>query len=229
MTFSQSLRKEVDSIWEASFNHPFVKKLGEGTLDLASFRYYVLQDSYYLSHFARVQTLGAAKALELETTARMAHHAQNTYEAELSLHENFAKKLGITKEEKDNFIPAPTAYAYTSHMYRAAYEGHLGDTIAAILPCYWLYYEIGERLKECQPEEPIYNEWISAYGSDWFRTQVEEQITRLDTIAEKVTEADRKRMKQHFIISSQYEYSFWEMAYTLEKWPVDTDVKDVIG
>ena len=110
-----------------------------------------------------------------------------------------------------------------------AYEGHLGDIIAAILPCYWLYYEIGERLKECQPEEPIYNEWISAYGSDWFRTLVEEQITRLDTIAEKVTEADRKRMKQHFIISSQYEYSFWEMAYTLEKWPVDTDVKDVIG
>ena len=98
-------------------------------------------------------------------------------------------------------------------MYRAAYEGHLGDIIAAILPCYWLYYEIGERLKECQPEEPIYNEWISAYGSDWFRTLVEEQITRLDTIAEKVTEADRKRMKQHFIISSQYEYSFWEMAY----------------
>lgn len=27
MTFSQSLRKEVDSIWKASFNHPFVKNL----------------------------------------------------------------------------------------------------------------------------------------------------------------------------------------------------------
>ncbi|MEM5687166.1 hypothetical protein AAHB49_14950 [Bacillus cereus] len=90
--FSQSLRKEVDSIWGASFHHPFIKKLGEGTLDLARFRYYVLQDSYYLSHFARVQTLGAAKALELETTARMAHHAQNTYEAELSLHENFGEE-----------------------------------------------------------------------------------------------------------------------------------------
>lgn len=63
MTFSQSLRKEVDSIWEASFHHPFVKKLGEGTLDLANFRYYVLQDSYYLSHFARVQTLELQKRL----------------------------------------------------------------------------------------------------------------------------------------------------------------------
>lgn len=92
-----------------------------------------------------------------------------------------------------------------------------------------MYYEIGERLKECQPEEPIYKEWISAYGSDWFRTLVEEQITRLDAIAEKVTEADRNRMRQHFIISSQYEYSFWEMAYTLEKWPVSTKEKNVIG
>ena len=32
-------------------------------------------------------------------------------------------------------------------------------------------------------------------------------------------------MKQHFIISSQYEYSFWEMAYTLEKWPISTEEK----
>lgn len=220
MSFSQFIRKEADAIWEASFQHPFVTKLGDGSLDIESFRYYVLQDSYYLSHFARVQALGAAKAADLETTARMAHHAQNTYEAELSLHEKFMGNLGITKKEIDTFVPAPTAYAYTSHMYRAAYEGHLGDIIAAILPCYWLYYEIGERLKDCKPEEPIYQEWISAYGSDWFRTLVEEQIARLDEIAETVTEVERKRMKQHFIISSQYEYSFWEMAYTLEKWPV---------
>ncbi|EEL34437.1 Thiaminase [Bacillus cereus Rock3-28] len=44
-----------------------------------------------------------------------------------------------------------------------------------------------------------------------------------------MTEPDRKRMKQHFIISSQYEYSFWEMAYTLEKWPVNIEVTDLIG
>ena len=39
-------------------------------------------------------------------------------------------KARDNKRRKDNFIPAPTAYAYTSHMYRAAYEGHLGDIIA---------------------------------------------------------------------------------------------------
>ncbi|MCM3587415.1 thiaminase II [Mesobacillus maritimus] len=223
MKFSQELRQAANHIWEASFNHPFVKGIGDGTLSLSCFRYYVQQDAYYLSHFARVQALGATKSPDLHTTSRMASHAQGTYEAELQLHEKFSKLLEITEEEKSNFKPAPTAYAYTSHMYRAAYSGHIGDIIAAILPCYWLYYEIGERLKGCTPEEPIYQEWIAAYGGEWFRTLVEEQIARLDKIAENVTETDRERMKEHFIISSQYEYAFWEMAYQLETWPVTNE------
>jgi len=224
MTFSRLLREESEYIWEASFNHPFVTGIGDGTLPLECFRYYVMQDAYYLSHFAKVQALGAARANDFETTSKMAAHAQATYEAELSLHKNFSRRLGITEKEQANFKPSPTAYAYTSHMYRAAYQGHLGDIIAAILPCYWLYYEIGERLQTCTPEEPIYQEWIAAYGGEWFRAKVEEQINRLDSLAEKLTAEDRERMKEHFIISSQYEYSFWEMAHTLEKWSVQKEV-----
>ncbi|MFT4415874.1 thiaminase II [Fredinandcohnia humi] len=229
MKFSQQLRTEVDHIWGASFTHPFVKGIGDGTLSLESFRYYVLQDSYYLSHFARVQSLGAAKAEDLQTTNLFAKHAQGTYEAELSLHESFSTLLHITKEEQANLTPAPTAYAYTSHLYRATYSGHLGDIVAALLPCYWLYYEIGEKLKECKPKEPIYQQWIAAYGGDWFRALVEEQIELIDCIAEKVTEADRKRMKDHFIISSQYEYAFWDMAYKLEEWEVKITVEHDIS
>ncbi|MDC3413496.1 thiaminase II [Aquibacillus sp. 3ASR75-11] len=220
MTFSTYLRKETDPIWQASFDHPFVKGIGDGTLPLECFRYYVQQDAYYLSHFARVQALGAARANDFETTNSMAAHAQGTYEAEMALHQNFFKLLGVTDEERDNFKPSPTAYAYTSHLYRAAYQGHLGDIISAILPCYWLYYEIGERLQNCSPEEKVYQEWIAAYGGEWFRTLVEEQINRLDSIAETVTEMDRDQMKEHFTISCQYEYGFWDMAYRLEEWPV---------
>ncbi|MBY0097837.1 thiaminase II [Mesobacillus maritimus] len=220
MTFSQQLRQEVNTIWEASFQHPFVKGIADGSLSLKSFRYYVLQDSYYLSHFAKVQALGAAKAPDLHTTARMAVHAQGTAEAELKLHANFSKRLGITEAEIAKFKPAPTAYAYTSHLYRAALMGQIGDIIAALLPCYWLYDEIGQRLKGMTPEEPIYQEWIAAYGGEWFHEKVMEQIQRIDEIAEKVTESDRERMSELFMISSQYEYSFWEMAYVQEGWPI---------
>jgi thiaminase/transcriptional activator TenA len=216
--FSERIRRAADESWEASFRHPFVTGVADGSLPVECFKYYVLQDAYYLSQFAKVQALGAAKASDLYTSGRMAGHAQSTYQAELALHEKFSALLGITNEERTRFEPAPTAYAYTSHLLRAAYEGQLGDIIAAILPCYWLYHEIGERFKEARPEHPVYQEWVSTYGSDWFRTLVQEQIGRLNAIAERVTEEDRARMERHFIISSRYELAFWEMAYRMESW-----------
>ncbi|RSD29082.1 thiaminase II [Mesobacillus subterraneus] len=222
-TFTSQIRREADPIWQANFQHPFVKGIANGELSLESFRYYVLQDSYYLSHFARIQALGAAKAADLYTTSRMAAHSQGTYEAELGLHEKFIKQLGVTKEELDSFEPSPTAYAYTSHMYRVAADGSLGEIIAAILPCYWIYYEIGQTLKGSTPGVPIYNEWIEAYGGEWFSELVNEQISRLDVLAAGASEQERKKMKQHFMISSQYEFLFWDMAYKLETWPVATE------
>ncbi|SET36656.1 thiaminase (transcriptional activator TenA) [Salinibacillus kushneri] len=224
MKFSEQVRKEANRYWEASFEHPFVTGIGDGTLPLEKFRYYVMQDSYYLSHFARVQSLGAAKAPDLYTTNRLAHHASGTYEAELELHRTFSDLLNITEEEQQQFEPSPTAYAYTSHIYRAAYNGHLGDTIAALLPCYWLYYDVGEKLKNCKPNEPVYQKWIEAYGGDWFKSLVEEQIVRLDNIAEQCTKEDQERMKNDFVISSAYEYLFWEMAYKEEQWPLQASV-----
>ncbi|WP_017727759.1 thiaminase II [Halalkalibacterium ligniniphilum] len=221
MKFSEYLRQKVDSIWEASFQHPFVKGVADGSLPLECFSYYVQQDSFYLSQFAQVQSLGAAKALDFHTTSRMAFHAKSTYDAEHLLHEGFAKELGISKEGTivvDE--PAPTAIAYTNHMFSVSYKGTLGDVIAAILPCYWLYWEIGEKYKDSKPGVPIYQKWIDTYGDEWFESLVKEQIDRLDKWADKASEAEKQRMESIFITSSKYEYMFWEMAYTLEKWPV---------
>lgn len=218
MSFSQECRAYSNKWWEASFKHPFVTGIGDGSLPTENFRYYVLQDSYYLAQFAKVQSFAAGLSDELHTTYRMAVHAQGTYEAELGLHQKFSEMLQITDKDRLTFKAAPTAYAYTSHLYRAVMTGQLGDIIAAILPCYWLYLEVGEFLKECQPEEPVYQQWIAAYNGEWFKELVDEQIQRLDELAEKATPEARERMKEQFLISSYYEYYFWEMAYSLEGW-----------
>jgi thiaminase (transcriptional activator TenA) len=218
--FTDELREQAEPIWRANFDHPFVQGIANGNLSLESFRYYVLQDSYYLSHFARIQAIGASRAADLFTTSRMAAHSMGTYEAELGLHENFLKQLGVTKQEIAEFIPSPTAYAYTSHLYRVAASGSLAEIIAAILPCYWIYHEIGQLLKESTPNSQIYQEWIAAYGGEWFSELVNEQLSRLDQLAMEASESEKEKMKQHFIISSQYEFMFWDMAYNQEKWPV---------
>lgn len=220
MTFCEEVRQECNDLWKGSFQHPFVKSLAAGTLPLDIFQYYVQQDAYYLTHFAKVQALGAVKANDLHTTQRFAKHAESTCIAELSLHEQFFTMLEITDEELAAFEPAPTAYEYVSHMYRATNNGDLADTLAAILPCYWLYYEIGERLKDSKPNHPIYDKWIQTYGSEWFGELVEEQINRMNDLAKDLPPARIQQLKEHFRKSSYYEWHFWEMAWTKQQWTI---------
>ncbi len=222
MTFTQQIRQEADALFQASFDHPFVQALGEGTLDEAKFRHYVLQDSYYLNQFSKVQAKGAILSHDMELSSRFLTHALHTIEAEHALHREFFTMLDVTEEERRGFEPAPTAYAYAMHMQQAGPT--LGDVLAAILPCYWVYYEIGERLKDAKPEHPIYTAWIATYGSEWFRELVEEQIDRLDLLAEQATEVERTRYRQSFLKSCYYEVAFWQMAWTLETWDVPVEV-----
>ena len=48
MKFSEIARQQVVPYWEGSFSHPFLTELQAGTLDPAIFRYYLIQDAYYL-------------------------------------------------------------------------------------------------------------------------------------------------------------------------------------
>ncbi|RIV18341.1 thiaminase II [Alicyclobacillaceae bacterium I2511] len=214
--FTQQLRQEANHLWQASLTHPFVRELADGTLPEEKFRHYVRNDSYYLTQFARVQSLAAAKATDLYTIARLAAHATATVEAEHALHETFFKLLNLSHEAP--FTPAPTAYRYTSHLFSVAHTGTLAETIAVMLPCYWLYWEIGERYKDAHPNHPIYNQWISTYGQEWYGKLVQEQLDRLDDLTRTSSIEERRRIQQHFMISSQYEYEFWDMAYRLERW-----------
>ncbi|MEC1233296.1 thiaminase II/PqqC family protein, partial [Bacillus paralicheniformis] len=55
MKFSEECRSSAAKWWEGSFVHPFIQGIGDGTLPVDRFKYYVMQDSYYLTHFAKVQ------------------------------------------------------------------------------------------------------------------------------------------------------------------------------
>lgn len=228
MKFTQEMRLECDGLWQASFDHPFVKGIADGSLPVEIFRYYVMQDAYYLTNFAKMQAVGALKAPDLATTKSFAHHSEQTCAAEMALHESFMGMLGVTEEDWKKFEPSPSAYAYVSHMYRAM-EGDLADVVATILPCYWLYYEIGERLKDAEPNHPIYDRWIETYGSEWFGELVQEQIGRMDRLAEGLPAERRQELKDRFRRSSYYEWNFWQQAWTMETWELPAQVKEGVG
>ena len=48
MLFTELAREKSSIFWERSFEHPFIQELVSGELAPEVFRYYLLQDRYYL-------------------------------------------------------------------------------------------------------------------------------------------------------------------------------------
>jgi thiaminase/transcriptional activator TenA len=121
-----------------------------------------------------------------------------------------------------NAVPkGPATRAYIGHLQSVARSGSLGELVAAVLPCYWIYGEVGKRLYKDRPRKPkIYREWIETYAGEAFWHPVREQIHLADRLGAAASAREKKLMAEHFMLSSRYEFLFWEQAYRLESWPV---------
>jgi thiaminase (transcriptional activator TenA) len=45
-------------------------------------------------------------------------------------------------------------------------------------------------------------------------------LTLADSIAETLTAADKERVAAHFVMTSRFEYMFWDMGYRQQAWEV---------
>ncbi|AWB43534.1 thiaminase II [Paenibacillus sp. CAA11] len=224
MSFTASLRRQADGIFEAIFNHPFVRGIAEGKLQREQLIHYVKQDFEYLNAYMRIYGLAISKSTSRKDIAVFNEQISFILHSEIHPHQNFCQAAGVTYEELQGYPLAPSAHHYIRHMLTAAYEGSLGEIMAVLLPCPWTYLEIGQRLlEEVRPSEshPFY-EWIHFYGGQSM-TVTDQFRERVDAWAETTTELERARMTEHFMLSCQLEYLFWDMAYKLEEWPVQLE------
>ena len=121
--FSDHLRALGDSIWEAQRNHPFVRGVGDGTLEVERLKFWVRQDYLYLIDYARVYNLAAAKAPGPELSAWLTFHADYTLNKEMALHRSYARDFGIGVEELVAEKKAPTCQAYTDFLDADCVDG----------------------------------------------------------------------------------------------------------
>lgn len=221
MAFSDELRKAALPIWDAQLEHPFVRGLGDGSLDPERFKRWVRQDYLYLKEFARVFAWAAARADRLAPMSWYAEVLDLTLNTEMELHRQYASRFGISVEELEEESMWPTTRAYTDFLVRTAAAGDMSELLAALLPCAWGYVHVAQKLAEKEPPgDSRYADFIEQYASqefvdvaDWIRAEV-------DRLAQDAGEEKRERMKELFVTSSRYEWQFWEMCYEGEAWPV---------
>jgi len=216
---TERLWSSITSVFNAILNHPFIKGLTDGSLSMEAFKNYVIQDALYLADYAKSLAILAGRASREEWVRVFAEDSLAIIEFEKSLHRYFLSTWGIEESELATATPAPVTYAYTSHLLRSAILEDFPVGVAAVLPCYWIYLEVGRVLEPMGSPNPLYAKWIEMYSSKEYSKYVERVLKIADEALGSVDDATWLKALRAFKLSSVYEYMFWDSAYRGEAYP----------
>ncbi len=218
MLFTEKLHQLSRPLWLKSIHHPFIKQLVSGTLPLSQFRFYLIQDRYYLNEFSQLENLIADKLHNKKAVNFLKREAQELKNGEIQERKTFFKKLQITPEKIKLTPVSPTVYNYVNHMYACLYRNNIQTAVAALLPCPWLYNEIGKNLAQKSSPISFYAQWLSFYGSADYSSNTQQMIDLTEQVADTADKTKKQEMTQAFIKSSYFELNYWDMALQKESW-----------
>ena len=219
MAFADELYKAAAPIWEAQLKHPFIQGMADGTLPPEAFQRWLRQDYRYLIEFARLLAWAAAKSDRLESMRWFSSNLQLTLNTEMALHRQYAARFGIATEDLEEETLRPTSQAYTDFLVRTAAEGDLADVLAVMLPCSWGYVYIAQRLARKLAKDSLYTGWVEQYAAPEFVEAAEWLKQEVNRLTQGTAGPKKKRLTELFLLSSRYEFLFWEMCWKGEDWP----------
>ena len=218
--FTDELWLGIGHIYQAILRHPFLEGLRDGSLPEDRFRFYAIQDAHYLRDFAKSLAAAAARSPSDEWAEFLCEHARDALGVERALHDSFFRDWSLAPADVYGTPVAPTNLAYTSYLLRVTQGASFGEAVAALLPCDWIYIEVGRELVQKGSPNPLYQRWIDTYASEEFRVVVQKLIDIVDSTAEGLSLPHRGALQHHFAVASRYEWMFWDMAWRMESWPV---------
>ena len=217
LSVSARLRQAAAPIWEECLCHPFVTGIGDGTLGVKKFQYFMLQEYLYLFDYARVFALGVVKARDPKLMRTFAENVNAILGGEMNIHRAYMERLGITEDQVFAVKPALDNTSYTHYMLAVAESGGPMEIVAAILACSWSYAEIGQALakRPGAADHPFYGEWVRGYASENYAATNQALMALMDELAKDATGAQFDRLEEIFVNCSRYELGFWDMAWEM--------------
>lgn len=206
------LRARIDEL-------DFVRGLGDGLLEHGSFAFYLAQDAIYLRGYARAMARASELAPRFHEQVFWAAGARNALEAELDLHRNWLGSAGGTGVEE---VPAATAdpdpaagpvtSGYLEHLLGRdrSMEEHIeyARLVGAVLPCFWVYADVGARLQRLNHADHPYRDWLETYADPGFAAATGQAIAILETVLGG-NAAERQAAREAFTASVQWEHDFF--------------------
>lgn len=191
---------------DLAVNHPFNLEMKMGTLPREKFLYYVEQDKIFIEKFALCHKLIAERINENYKQLFLTH-AHDCSQAAAGL---FARSPDLVETQ----IISPMTSSYTDFLIKMCVSEPLELAIAAILPCFVLYQEVGASMIDMS-EDNQYVNWMSSYTNASFERATNEMIELFDHFASATDDRMRKSMSDVFYDSAMQEIAFWSDAYVM--------------
>lgn len=200
--------------------HPFNQELADGSLSGDKFIFYLMQDGLYLSEFSRALALTAARLPNTHHVHQFIQFALGAIQAERDLHMNYMKDYQAKTGIKINH-PAeqsPACFMYANYILKMASLATVEEAVSCLLPCFFIYNEVGKKMATTQQPNNPYSDWIALYSSESFEDSVNEAIHITNELALNLSVHQQEKMIAAFGRATQLELMFWEGAYSMETW-----------
>lgn len=220
MPFSEDAWARNAARYEAIRTMPFNAGLADGTLSCQRFQHYIVQDAHYLIGFGRALAIAAAKAPAPDRIVQFARAAQEAIVVERSLHAGFLHDFGIGPEDFAATEISPICQHYASWLLATAYGADHAVGLAALLPCFWIYAEIGRDIVGRAARPNPYQAWIDTYAGEDFHVAVRDMRAAADDAAALASPTARVAMDAAYDTATGLEFMFWQSAWDLAAWPL---------
>ena len=202
------------SVWPQILELDFISQLRAGTLPQAAFDFYLAQDAHYLTDYSRALAALSVKAPGVPQQIWWATAARGALVAERELHESwFAARNIDVNTAAAAASPVTLAYVNFLKAHTALEEYPVAAT--AVLPCFWLYAEVGVRLAESNHPEHSYRAWLDTYSGEDFVAETREAISHVEQALAHATEQQRCQATDAFMHACYYERDFFAQALLL--------------
>lgn len=208
------LRESIPELWDSYIQHEFVRGIGDGTLPLPAFQYYLRQDYLFLKHFARAFALAVFKSDTIELMRQAQSSLSGILDGEMDLHVSYCADWGISAPELEATPEDPAVTAYTSYVLERGLAGDLLDLRIALAPCIVGYAYVGRWLTTLpKVADNPYQSWIDMYAGEDYQVTASTEVERLDALAEaRGAKIRQSGLREIFRKATRLEVDFWQMG-----------------
>lgn len=211
--WSQEAWQAALPYYKAIVELPFIKELAAGTLDRERFIFYLRQDALYIYNYCRVLSHIASRLTRQDELASFLGFAGDGVAVEQAMHTIYLSNVGPAE------AMTPSCMLYCS-LQSAQATAPVEVEAASILPCFWVYLEVGRHIASIAAPGNPYQAWIDTYSDPAFDISNNRAIEICDRLADDASPAVRQAMTDMFVLCTRMEWLFWHSAYQLEKWEI---------